>query len=513
VKSDNSRALFAAAAACTILAGSCVPRASRPAPRAIAISVPYEIDTLDPHANGSAGNLSIAANFYEPLVTASPALRLEPALAVSWENPDPLTWIFHLRRGVVFHSGRPLRARDVVYSVERLRAESGLELAVYVRDVAEVRALDDSIVRIRTRQPVTILLNKLQYVFIVPEGSTSETLARREDGTGPYRLVEWAPGSRISAAAFDRYWGTKPAIARATFRLARSGDDAIADLLSGRSQLVSCNSRRLQDAAGRRRDVRIARQGSLFVKYLAFDVRRESALFCPARPNPFRQASVRRAVAAAIDREGLAGELSADTRPATQLVSPVVFGFDPDLRPPARDPELARRLLRESGLPSGFPVVLHTRRIFLETARVVKEMLAEAGIEVEIAVLPDAEFWEALREKRPTFVLDRFACQTSDASEVFEAVVHSADPGRHFGEYNFGGWSEPDLDRDIEASGGDLTVAARSALLRSVMDRVNDRALFVPLDVEEDVYAVRAGYRWEPREDSDIRIAEIRPAR
>ncbi|HWC64648.1 MAG TPA: ABC transporter substrate-binding protein, partial [Thermoanaerobaculia bacterium] len=477
MKSDSSRAFVAAAAACTILATGCVPHASGRAPAAIRISVPYELGTLDPHANGSAGNLSIAANFYEPLVTSSPGLRLEPALAVSWENPDPLTWIFHLRPGVVFHSGRTLRARDVVYSVERLRSDRGLELAAYARDVAEVRAIDDSTVRIRTGEPVTILLNKLQYVFIVPEGSTPETLAGREDGTGPYRLLRWSPGSRLAMTAFDRYWGTKPAFARADFLLARSGDEAIADLVSGRSELVSCNSRRLQDAAAGRPAVRIVRQSSLFVKYLAFDVRPEGGGFCSARPNPFGLAAVRRAVALSIDRERLAATLSTDTRPATQLVTPAVFGFDPDLRPPARDPEEARRLLRESGLPSGFHVVLHTRRIFLETARLVKEMLADSGIDVEVEVLSDAEFWRALAEKRPTFVLDRFACQTSDASEAFEAVVHTADPTRRFGEYNFGGWSEPDLDRDIEASGGDLTVAARSAVLRRIGDRVSERDL------------------------------------
>ena len=493
-------------------AASC---ARRPAERpldAITISVPYEIGTLDPHASGSAGSLSIASNFYEPLVASSAALRPEPALASRWENPDPLTWIFHLRPGVRFHSGRRLRASDVVYSFDRLREGRDLELSVYADDVAEARALDSSTVRLRTREPVTILLNKLQYVFIVPEGSTAETLARSENGTGPYTLAEWTSDSRLRMTAFDRYWGNRPALRRATFRLARTADDAIADLVSGRSHLVACNSRRLDAAAARLPGVSIERRSSLFVKYLAFDVSREAALFCSAPRNPFRQAIVRKAVDLSIDRAKLAAALSAETLPATQLVPPAVFGFDPAVAPPAHDPAEARHLLREAGFPSGFRVVLHTRRIFLETARLVKEMLAESGIAVEIAILPDADFWKTLAERRPTLVLDRFACQTGDASEVFEGVVHSADPARRFGAYNFGGWSYPELDRDIERSDSEITAAARSAILHRVMERLSEEHLIVPLDVEEDAYAIRGEYRWQPRVDSDIRVAEISPS-
>ncbi|HET7452098.1 MAG TPA: ABC transporter substrate-binding protein, partial [Thermoanaerobaculia bacterium] len=380
MKSDSSGAVLAAAAACAVLAGSCVARAPR-APDAIAISVPWEIETLDPHASGTAGNLSLAANFYEPLVTSSPELRLAPALASAWENPDPLTWVFHLRPGARFHSGKAVGARDVVYSVERLRGDPELELAPYVRDVSDAEAVDERTVRLRTREPVTVLLNKLQYVFIVPEGSTEETLAESEDGSGPYRLVRWDPGSRIAMAAFDRPGTGRRQLGRVTFRLARGTDDAIEDLVSGRSQLVACNSRRLEDAAARLPGVAIERRDSLFVKYLAFDVSREAALFCPARTNPFRSAAVRHAVDLLIDRRRLAGTL-AGTRAATQIVPPVVFGFDPELPPFPHDPDEARRLLRREGFPDGVRVALHTRRIFSETARLLKEMLADGGIDL-----------------------------------------------------------------------------------------------------------------------------------
>src|SRR5580765_396084 len=116
--SNGTKAAVVLAVASSV--ASSVRCARRPATHpseTITISVPYEIETLDPHASGSAGGTAIASNFYEPLVGTDATLRPRPALATAWENPDPLTWTFHLRRDVRFHSGRPLRARDVAYSI------------------------------------------------------------------------------------------------------------------------------------------------------------------------------------------------------------------------------------------------------------------------------------------------------------------------------------------------------------------------------------------------------------
>jgi peptide/nickel transport system substrate-binding protein len=312
-------------------------------------------------------------------------------------------------------------------------------------------------------------------------------------------------------AAVDRPETGRRLIGRVTFRLARGTDDAIEDLLSGRSQLVSCNSGRLEDAAARLPGVSIERRTSLFVKYLAFDVSREAALFCPARTNPFRSAGVRRAVDLLIDRNRLAGTL-AGTRAATQIVPPVVFGFDPELPALPHDPGEARRLLREEGFPDGVRVALHTRRIFSESAGLVKAMLAEGGIDVEVVILADAEYADAVRDRVPTLALDRFACETGDASEIFDELVHSNDPVRRLGEFNFGGWSDPALDREIETSDVAVGAIARNTMLRHVMDRVREEHLLIPLDVEEDAYAVRRDFAWKPREDGDIRAAEIAAA-
>jgi len=493
------------ASVASVASVGCVGRRAKPPSGSITISVPYAIETLDPHASWSAGGLAIAANLYEPLVGTDATLRPRPALATAWENPDPLTWIFHLRRGVRFHSGNPLRARDVAYSIARLRSGGRFDLAPYADDIADVETPDAYTVRLRTRDPVTILLAKLQYVFIVPDGSSADELSRREDGTGPYRLRQWTRGSRMTMVAFEDYWGGKPDLERVTFWLDRSPEQAAKDFLAGASQLAQGEGGKVEDALSRA-GAHVERRSSLYVSFLAFDSASESARFCSARSNPFRQAGVRKAVDLALDRRRLAVDSPGRPRPATQCVPPSIFGFDPTIPLAPRDLREARRLLASAGYPDGFRVTLHTRTMFADTARAVARMLGEAGIGVDVRVLDDPDFW-ALSEA--TLILDRFACQTGDASEAFEQLIHSPDPRRHLGESNRGRYSNRELDALIERSAGELDLARRHSMLRDIMRAVAEQRPIVPVGIADDVYAIRDAYRWQPREDGDIRAAEI----
>ena len=210
----------------------------------IAIAVPYEIDTLDPHARNSLSTFALLSHFYEPLVTTDADMKIQPCLAVSWENPDLLTWIFYLRSHVKFHNGKILDSGDVVYSYQRLLNSQKLEIAGYLLDIAEVTAQGPLVVRIRTKHPMNVLLNKLRFVQIVPRNADAETMSKKVDGTGPYSLLQWSDKSVIQMVRNAGYWGKKPFFEHVLFRLNQNSDQAIQSLLSGQSQLVQCNSKK-----------------------------------------------------------------------------------------------------------------------------------------------------------------------------------------------------------------------------------------------------------------------------
>jgi len=490
-----------------LVASSCAKRPEG-AGRLLSIDLPHEVTTLDPHSKNLLGPLGVAAQFYESLVTTDADMKLKPCLATRWETPDSTTWIFHLRPEVTFHDGRPLRAEDVVYSLERVKDNPDLGIAVYAIYIVEVTAIDPLTVRIRTSRPVSILLNKLRYVAIVAEGSTAEQLATHVNGTGPYTLAGWRQGESVRLKRNERYWGPRPAWAEVEFHLGKTPEESAGDLLAGRAQLVQCNSRSLAPritAAG----FDLVRRASYFVKYLSFDVAREVTPGIRVGPNPFRNSLVREAVNLAIDRKALVDHLPVDALPATQMVPSTIFGFNPSLELPKHDPDRARLLLRRAGFASGFSARLDLRRIFAEAAGLIRDELQEVGIHVELNVLSDASFSSLLRTEGSSIFLSRYGCATGDASDVLDNLFHTRDLKRHLGAVNFSGYSNPTIDQTIEQSDEIEAVRGRKEVLEGLLDLLAKELVWIPLYTDGDVYGVERRLSWRPRNDSLVFAAEI----
>ncbi|MBL8113225.1 MAG: hypothetical protein JNK60_10090, partial [Acidobacteria bacterium] len=151
-------------------------------------------ESLDPHAGGHvAQTQEVLGNVYESLVALDSEMRVVPALAESWSNPDERTWDFRLRRGVRFHSGGALTAADVVWSFERARAGGHAALT----SLASIEAVPGG-VRLRTREPDASLLGKLRDVYVASRAFVEErgegALESASAGTGPFSVTGHAAG-------------------------------------------------------------------------------------------------------------------------------------------------------------------------------------------------------------------------------------------------------------------------------------------------------------------------------
>src|SRR5713101_8648564 len=82
-----------------------------------------EAATMDPHLSGSKIDRQVYHNIYEPLVVLDANLGIKPGLAESWQQPDPKTLIFKLRRGVKFHDGTDFNAEAVKFNFNRMKTE------------------------------------------------------------------------------------------------------------------------------------------------------------------------------------------------------------------------------------------------------------------------------------------------------------------------------------------------------------------------------------------------------
>jgi peptide/nickel transport system substrate-binding protein len=475
----------------------------------IHVSVPYDFDTLDPHARNTISNFAIASNFYEPLVRTDAALKIQPALAKSWQNPDLLTWVFELQPDARFHSGKPVAAEDVVYSFHRLLDHPELEMRSYLVNIKDVTALDPHRVQVRTRKPVSVFLNRLNFVLIVPRDSSTEALASREDGTGPYMLESWKKGKSLRLKRFGGYWGKAPAFASVTFELSRTPQQALEDAQTGKSHLVQSNSRDMATFVKNSVRYRMLLHDSLFVKYLGFDMEREVTPYCDTATNPFRNPLVRQAIRSALDLRRLTSRLSSYSTPASQLVPSFVFGFNPSLAPAEYQFEKAKQLMVQAGYPQGFSVTMNARKTLVEAAQEVKDQLQLLNVRVEVNALSSGDFYNAIDRGDVSFYLTGWGCPTGDASNVFEDAIHTRDDPTQFGSSNFGGYSNPAIDRAIEASADLVTDEARQSEFQRIMAAVMQDLPWIPLYVDQEAYAVDNSLSWTPRNDSYVFAFEI----
>lgn len=476
----------------------------------IRIATPYEIQTLDPHVRFTLSHSAVQFNFYEALVSTDSDMNIHPCLATRWENPDAYTWVFHLNPSVRFHDGKKFSARDVVYTFTRLLGANNLDASSSLVNVIEVKAIDPLTVRVRTGEPLTVFLNKLSLVAIISEGSKGENLARGENGTGPFRLTRWVSRERVEMVRNDDYWGERPFLNRVTLYLGRSPEEAFQLLKSGSCELAQCNSQALQAKIDRAR-YNVLFHDSFFVKYLAFDCNRDSVPGCGLNANPFKNQLVREAIHQAIDRQDLVNRLPSSASPATQLVPALVFGFNPEIKLQRYNPEAAKGLLVRAGLPNGFEVTLHTRKILESTAYLIKDYLKRIGIVVNLKILPDDQFFNALRMGQACFILSRMGATVGDASDIFESAFHTPDLQQHYGSLNWLRYTNPEVDHLTEQTSG--MSENRNATLQKTMAILMKELPWVPLYVDQDVYALDKRYSWKPRLDSHIFAAEIRERR
>lgn len=470
--------------------------------RELTLSVSFELTSLDPHLHNRLASYSVLQHAYEALVAADREMTIRPALAVRWENPDQLTWVFHLRRDAVFHDGTPLTARDVEATFQRLLAKPDLGASGYVVNISRVKALGDHVFELHTKTPMAVLLNKLRFVLITKAGAPPESLNGTLVGTGPYALESFEPGTRIVFRRNDAYWGEKPAASRVTLLLGRTTEAAFEDARSGRADVVQTGPRVVGENAVS--GYRTVRQSGIFVKSLGFELTPLHGEKDERRNNPFRDVRVRRAASLAIDRKALLKDLGLAGAPASQIVPSFIFGYNPDLPQLGYDPAKARALLAEAGHQGGIDVTLHARRLLGETATKVGVLLTTVGIRTTVVVLPDAEYFDVVTSRKTQFFLSRYGCPTGDASDLLDNFVHSSEQESRWGSSNSGQYSNPKLDTLIEESLSVLDMGRRGPLLQRIMAIVMDDLGWVPLYIDDEVYLVREGVVFPPRNDNYV---------
>lgn len=176
---------------------------------------------------------------YDSLMRWDEELIVQPALAESYETPDDTTYLFHLRKGVKFHDGGEMTAKDVKYSLDTSLnpPEPGVKVP-YVGNIAGVEVVDDYTVKVTMTKADPTLPGTLawtHYTPIVPEGILERINFLSEGiGTGPFKLVEFVQDDQIVYEAFADHWmDGVPGVAKLTLKVLTDEQARLAALRAG----------------------------------------------------------------------------------------------------------------------------------------------------------------------------------------------------------------------------------------------------------------------------------------
>ena len=432
--------------------------------------------TLDWSMARSSHETYVIMNLMEGLVSESPELHPQPALAQSWEmSPDGKTYTFQIRPGVKWSDGRVLKAQDFVDSwIRLLDAKTGSSYASFLFDLENadafhsgrkkssdvgVKALGDNKLQLKLKEPVPYFLHLLSFWVTFPIRSdlvkkhgSAWAKAPNLATLGPYLLEEWAPGKMIRLRRNPQYYGVAPGIERVEARI--EPDDGIARRQFEAGELdflLDATTGDLMKAASSGGRTRVEQFPYLVTYYLGFNL---------GGARPLAEATIRKALGSAIERDKIPSILQGGQVPAKGWIPPGLEGGSHEAWTVDSLFE-ARGALAKAGFTEseGFPKLRLWVEKFDGASKLggfIQQSLHEKlGIECSVRIADSAsEYQAALKAGKADLFVGHWGADFPDAINFLE--VFSAKSGT-----NATGWKNAEYDRMLAGARMTLDPEAR----------------------------------------------------
>jgi len=457
--------------------------------------------SLDPHKVSGDWENRIVGDIFEGLVTEDAQAEPIPGMATDWEvSDDGLTYTFNLREGAVWSDGEPVTADDFVFAFQRLMDPATAANYAYLQytienaeainggditDLGElgVRAIDDTTLEITLENPTPYFITALTHytAYPVPKHVVEEHGDEwvRIDNivvNGPYRPVEWVPGSHVKTVVNESWYDTdslqidevvfyKLEDQSAGLKRYRAGEfDILTDLPKDQIGWIEEN---LPGQA------RVAPFAGLYY----YSVNTTKA--------PFDDVRVRQALSMGLYREVIGSQvLGTGELPAYSWVPPGMANYgEPayvawkDL-PQDEKVEQAKALLAEAGFGPDNPLELQLRYNTNDNHRriavAVAAMWKQLGVEVELYNTETKVHYAELQEAQLDVARAGWLADYNDPVNFLE-LLKSGVP------YNYGRYANAEFDALLEQAAGESDLTVRADLLRQAEQIALEESASIPI--------------------------------
>ncbi|MGA7216796.1 MAG: ABC transporter substrate-binding protein [Candidatus Sulfotelmatobacter sp.] len=412
---------------------------------------------LDPRVGVDAQSERIDDLIFDDLLSRGENLDVAPGLAERWEVPDPLTYIFHLRRGVKFHNGRALTSRDVKWTFDSLiQGKVRSAKAASYRFVDRIEALDDYTVIFHMKEPDAALLWNISdgAIGIVPFNSGPE-MSSHPIGSGPFRFVSAETDKEVVIERTLDYWGATAKLHRVRFAVVPDATTRALELRKGSAD-VAINSLTPDTVLTLERNPTLAVEHApgTEIQYLGFNL----------RDPVLKDARVRQAIAYALDRRPMIEYLwHGWAQPARSVLPTQSWAYNGNVPSYDHDPAKARALLDAAGYPALNGIRFH---ITMKTSTdentrlmvaVMQQQLRDVGIALDIRSFESATFLADVIHGAFQLYGLRWVGGNQDP-DIFYVFHSSRFPPNGA---NRGHYSNPQVDALIDEGRRDVDPAAR----------------------------------------------------
>lgn len=355
---------------------------------ALVVCLPSPVASLDPTDYRDRETQIVLKQMFDSLTRRDSDLSVMPHLAESFRSVSDVEWEFKLKKGIQFHNGDPLTAKDVRFTFERVIQDNAVNGHTSARQslfgpLSDVVVLDDDTLRFKTRTPWPILPLMLTLQEIVPQDYMTRVgeqgFQARPVGTGPFRFVEQRGDGtlvlkRFHREAMDRDTSGPKGGVSVEYLEIRSESDVvkrIAMIKRGQADLITRIPPEFLDVLSMNPDFRTFSQPATRSYFVEMNCRKK----------PFNDPNVRKAMNYAVDMTMVVRTvLQGKGQALPTVLLPKAFAFDPLLYPYAYSPDKAKALLNEARFPQGYTVAIYCESVYEAFAQAVSMYLSRIGI-------------------------------------------------------------------------------------------------------------------------------------
>ncbi|MFV0309437.1 MAG: ABC transporter substrate-binding protein [Desertimonas sp.] len=434
---------------------------------------------LDPHLASSSQDITQLAPTYDRLIHQSPEGDPVPGLSIEWElSADGLTLDLTLREGVLFHDGTPFDAEAVRANIERGQTLEGSAAASDLSLIDTVEVVDPLHARLHLSAPGGALLGVLsdRPGMMISPAAFDTDLDSQPVGTGMYRVVEYVPGAEVRYERFEDYWDPAAALLDEIVIVTQSDPQTRYNAVqSGQLDAAEVTPNEVESAEGAGLSIISGNQ----LQYLQVQLNRTKSHFDDVR--------VRQALNIAIDRVAMAESLgNGYYTPVLQPFPDGYWAHDPDtpLDFYPYDPDRARALLAEAGLPDGFEfeAIVPTLPSVVVLAQSVQAYFADVGVTMNLRQVDPAQSTELFfASEESDAAVFGCACRPDPWQTVYQ--MFSADSFS-----NPGGHSTPEIEALIAQSAESADVVERAPVFHELSRLIVEEAMDVPVYSFQRVY-------------------------